>query len=177
MAMPGESAGRVDLAWISSYYIPSGETYYIQYSTFTSGVDWSTATTHAQITGTTSEDIPPGSKVDLVVTGLEAGLNAQNQMDSPAYNFKVWITTNTGAYVNEVPGDAASSANTPMPWGNSFIYPNSKLFITNGANNLRNGIAKDSSDNIYTVASFYDYNNNGGTGGGSSIMVKKTNYD
>ncbi|MCG2726033.1 MAG: carboxypeptidase regulatory-like domain-containing protein [Elusimicrobia bacterium] len=173
MAMPGNSAGAVDLAWISGVYISSGANYYIQYSTFTSGIVWSTTT--AQIAGTTTADIPPGSKVDLTVTGLEAGLNAQNTIDSPAYYFKVWITTLPAVFVNEITATPTEGyAYTPMVWSNSFIYPNSKLFTTNGANNWRGGIAKDSAGNIYTVASYYDYNS---VSAGSSVIVRKQTND
>jgi carboxypeptidase family protein len=171
-AMPGNIAGSVNLMWTSDMEYPNGATYFVQYTTDVANVVWSTSS--AQIEITDAEYIPSGAYMDFLVPGLEVGLDAQNMMASPSYNFKIWLSSLPATVVHPVEGSPVSIANTPMAWGNSFVYPESKLFVTNGANNNRNGLAKDSSGNIYTVANFYDQNN--GTGG-SSIIVKKTTYD
>ena len=92
LAMPGNLAGSVNLAWISEDYLPTGTTYYIQYSTADAGdINWDYAI--AQSSGITDTDIPPGSKVDLSVAQLEAGLNAQNTPGNLDYYFKVWMAS------------------------------------------------------------------------------------
>ncbi len=172
VARQGNSIGSVDLNWTSKINLPIGTTYYVQYSTFTEDVDWSAAA--AQIVGMVSDPIFQGNRIDLTVTGLEAGLNGQNMPENLDYYFRVWVSTDTGinSKINTIP--TAGYAYVPPMSSNSFVYPNSKLFVTNGANNNRNGIAKDSSGNIYTVARFYDQNNQGGS---FSIIIKKTTYD
>ncbi len=160
-AMPYTVPGSVKLSWMARDNANSAD-FYIQYST-DPNVAWSTSA--AQVTFT-NNNMMAGSYQTAAIFGLDNIRDARGMSMVPPYYFKVWVSTVSGifnlAHENAVPPASAKAADMNVAESMSSFAGDAQLFTVGYNNNMYspaagmekelNGVASDSSGNVYMAA-------------------------
>lgn len=162
-ALIGDFTGAVKLIWIYPNTLPVGSSYYIQHSTNPSE-NWNPMS--SQIIKSTQ--VSAGTQQIETVGGLDMGRDGTNNIISPCYYFRVWLSTVPGVF-SSISNGATSYPNIPTV---------ADVFIDYGINNgwlVRSHISPldigwdiyvDNSCNIFITGSYWN-------GFGYDIIVRK----
>ncbi|OGR52007.1 MAG: hypothetical protein A2049_00120 [Elusimicrobia bacterium GWA2_62_23] len=165
----GPYAGTIYVKWQSNDTLVqgNGDKFYLQYTTDAAHAVWSTANAQIVIATTSAS----GEIHNLVIGGLNAGVNGANAVESPYYAFRLWAEV--ASVVSADSSEMSARPSTPLfPSVSATPFGGGTLALESGLRDYYGGrLAVDRFNNTYLVNSFTTNQQMGG----SEVVLRKYN--